>query len=169
MTSDLSSPFSSVCSRPMHVLEKAVYRGPNLYGHLPMIRFQLDPGDLEAWPTDRLPGFTDRLLMVLPGLRQHGCCFRTPGGFTRRLVEGTRLGHVTEHVAIEMQSLAGSPVIRGKTRSVKGREGVYNVMYHYREVEVGLLVGRLALQLVDSLLPTDPRYYSRSDWMLTRE
>jgi cyanophycin synthetase len=110
MTPDLSSPVSSACSRPMHVLGKAVYRGPNLYGHLPMIRFQLDLGDLEAWPTDRLPGFTDWLLMVLSGLHQHGCCFQTPGGFVRRLVEGTWLGHVTEHVAIEMQSLAGSRV-----------------------------------------------------------
>lgn len=73
----------------------------------------------------------------------------------RRLEEGTWLGHVAEHIALELQSLSGPRVTRGKTRSVKGEEGVYNVMYAYREEEPGLLAGRLALQLVDSLLPPE--------------
>ena len=138
---------------PMRVLERGVYRGPHLYGPLPMIRIQLDLGSLEAWPSNTLPGFTERLLAVLPGLHRHGCCFGTPGGFVRRLEEGTWLGHVAEHVALELQTLAGVRATRGKTRSVKGRPGVYNVMYRYREESVGLLAGRLALRLVDSLLP----------------
>jgi cyanophycin synthetase len=153
-------PIEGVCSsrslnKPARVLERGVYRGPHLYSHTPMIRIQLDLGVLEAWPSHRVPGFNDGLLELLPGLRQHGCCYREPGGFLRRLEDGTWLGHVAEHVALELQSLAGSPVTRGKTRSVRGRPGVYNVMYAYREEAVGLLAGRLALQLVDALLPSD--------------
>jgi cyanophycin synthetase len=142
-------------ARPMRVIERGVYRGPHLYSLTPMIRIKLDLGSLEAWPSNRLPGFTERLLAVLPGLHRHGCCFRRTGGFVRRLEEGTWLGHVAEHIALELQSLSGPRVTRGKTRSVKGEEGVYNVMYAYREEDFGLLAGRLALQLVDSLLPPE--------------
>jgi cyanophycin synthetase len=155
MAHDADEPAGTTPSGPMRVLERGVYRGPHVYGPTPMVRVQLDLGALEAWPTDRLPGFTDRLLAMLPGLRQHGCCFREPGGLVRRLEEGTWLGHVAEHVALELQSRAGSPVTRGKTRSVRGREGVYNVMYAFREERPALLAGRLALALVDSLLPPE--------------
>jgi|GEM_PF-6390535 len=73
----------------------------------------------EGWLTDRLDGFTDRLMQELPGLHEHGCCSGEPGGFLRRLRDGTWLGHVAEHVAPELQSRAGTPVTRGKTRSVR--------------------------------------------------
>ncbi|HEY8571527.1 cyanophycin synthetase [Phenylobacterium sp.] len=141
----------------MRVLERAVYRGPHLFGPTPMIRVQLDLGPLEDRPTDKLPGLTERLLELLPSLHNHACSLGHAGGFVERLREGTWLGHVTEHVAIELQSLAGVPVTLGKTRSVKGRNGVYNVLYAYKEPEVGLLAGRLALELVDSLLPDEFR------------
>ena len=131
----------------MRVVETSTYRGPHLYSHRPMIRVQLDLGALEAWPTHRLHGFTDRLLVALPGLERHGCCFRTPGGFVRRLREGTWLGHVIEHVALELQCLAGSEVSRGKTRSVKGRPGVYNILYVYETEGLGRAAGRAALLL----------------------
>src|SRR4051794_24458832 len=87
----------------MRVIGTSVYTGPNLYGTQPMIRIQLDLGALEEWPSNRLPGFSDRLLELLPGLHTHGCCFREPGGFVRRLRDGTWLGHVVEHVALEVQ------------------------------------------------------------------
>jgi cyanophycin synthetase len=148
---------SRVHAGPMRVLQSAVYRGPHLFSHTPMIRIRLDLGVLEAWPSDRLPDFTDGLLAMLPGLEEHGCSYGTRGGFVRRLREGTWLGHVTEHVALELQTRAGSRVTRGKTRSVRGCPGCYNVLYSYREEEAGLLAGRLALQLVDSLLPAELR------------
>jgi cyanophycin synthetase len=144
-------------SRPMHVIEAAIYRGPHLFSATPMIRIQLDLGELESWPTDRLPGFSDRLLALLPGLGEHECSLGHAGGFRIRLHEGTWLGHVAEHIAIELQSLAGARVTRGKTRSVKGREGVYNVLFAYEDEPVGLLAGWLALQLVNSLLPPELR------------
>lgn len=139
----------------MQVLESQVYRGPNLYGYYPMIRFQLDLGPLEAYPTSRLGGFTDRLIALLPSLYTHGCSYEEPGGFIRRMREGTWLGHVTEHLALELQTLAGTPVTYGKTRSVQGRPGVYNVLYTFREERVGMLAGWLALRLVDWLLPAE--------------
>lgn len=137
----------------MRVIETGVYRGPHLYSHRPMVRIQLDLGPLEDWPTDRLPGFSDALLRQSPGLWRHGCCYGEPGGFVRRLTTGTWLGHVVEHVALELQHLAGRPVTRGKTRGVKDRPGVYNVMFAYADEQTGLLAGRLALQIVNQLLP----------------
>jgi cyanophycin synthetase len=153
----MSTELTSTGGAPMRVLHSAVYRGPHLFSHTPMIRIRLDLGALEEWPSDRLPGFTDGLVAMLPGLQEHGCSYGTPGGFIRRLREGTWLGHVCEHVALELQTRAGSRVTRGKTRSVRGKPGTYNVLYAYREEEVGLLAGRLALQLVESLLPAELR------------
>lgn len=137
----------------MKVLETGVYRGPHLYSHRPMVRIQVDLGVLEQWPTNLIEGFTAALLAEMPGLQRHGCCYGEPGGFVRRLDDGTWMGHVVEHVALELQRLAGSPMARGKTRSVKGRPGVYNIMYAYADEQTGLLAGRLALQIVDRLLP----------------
>lgn len=138
----------------MRVLETAAYRGPHLYSTRPMVRMRLALGALEDWPTHRLPAhFVDRLLVALPGLETHGCAYRAPGGFVRRLREGTWLGHVAEHVALELQSVTGAPTTRGKTRSVKGQPGVYDVLFAYETEGLARAAGRLALVLVDSLLP----------------
>jgi cyanophycin synthetase len=139
----------------MRVIETAVYRGPHFYSALPMVRIRLDLGQLELWPSHRIPRFTDRLLVALPGLEGHGCSYHAPGGFVRRLRDGTWLGHIVEHVALELQTAAGSPVSRGKTRSVKGEPGVYDILYAYEDERVARVAGRLALGLVDSLLPPD--------------
>ncbi len=144
-------------SREMHVLSVKVYRGPHVYSSYPMIQIQLDLGRLEAWPTSSIGGFTRALTEQLPGLQGHGCSYGTPGGFIRRMEEGTWLGHVIEHVALELQTVVGMHVTRGKTRSVKGRPGVYNVMYTYVDESVALAAGRLAVELVQSLLPDDLR------------
>lgn len=119
-----------------------------------MIRLQIDLGSLEEWPSSRLPCFTDQLLVLLPGLAEHGCSYRAPLGLVRRLRDGTWLGHVIEHVALELQKLAGASVTRGKTRSVKGRPGVYNVLYQYEDEDVGLAAGVHAIRLVAALLPS---------------
>jgi cyanophycin synthetase len=143
--------------RRLTVLERAVYRGPHLYSARPMIRIQLDLGALEQRPTDTLPGFAEALLGELPGLASHGCSLARAGGLVQRMSDGTWLGHVIEHVALELQSAAGAATTRGKTRSVKGRPGVYNVMYSYEDEAAGLLAGRLAIELVDRLLPGELR------------
>jgi cyanophycin synthetase len=139
----------------MRVLETALYRGPHLYADKPMVRVQLDLGALESWPTDRLPNVVDKLLAALPGLCQHGCSYQAPGGLVLRMRDGTWLGHVIEHVALELQTLAGARTTRGKTRSVRGRPGVYNILYAYEGEGLGRAAGRAAIELVNSLLPLD--------------
>ena len=138
----------------MKILERKVYRGPNYYSYRPVIRLTLDLEELEAYPTSELPGFTAALLALVPTLHEHGCSYGTPGGFVRRLEEGTWLGHVLEHVAIELQCLAGTPVTFGKTRGA-GEIGVYHVVYSFQQEEVGLDAGRLAERVLRSLLPAD--------------
>lgn len=135
----------------MRVLETAVYRGPHLYSATPMVRIKLDLGRFEDLPTNRIPEFGGRLLQLLPTLAQHGCSLGHPGGLIERIADGTWLGHVVEHVALELQSLAGSPVSRGKTRSAPGEPGVYNVLYAYRQEPLGLAAGRVAIELVHGL------------------
>ena len=141
----------------MRVRALGVYRGPHLYSQLPMIRIQLDLGVLEQFPTSKIAGFPERLEQLLPSLVKHGCSYGAPGGFLRRVREGTWLGHVAEHVAIELQNLSGSAVTRGKTRSVKGHPGVYNVMFAYNDEATGRLAGRLALETIQDLLPDELR------------
>ena len=105
----------------MRILDRSVFVGPSLYAHFPVIRLELDLGELENWPTAKLgPAFIDGLVAALPGLAEHGCSYREPGGFIRRMREGegTWLGHVLEHAAIELQNVAGEDVTFGKTRSV---------------------------------------------------
>src|ERR1700730_1280560 len=139
----------------MRILDRSVYVGPSRHAHFPVIRLELDLGDLEAWPTGRLGGeFVDALAAALPGLVEHGCSYREPGGFFRRMREddGTWLGHVLEHVAIELQNIAGEEVTFGKTRGA-GRPGVYTVVYEYAQRDEGIAAGELGLRLLSSLLP----------------
>ena len=141
----------------MLILDKAVFVEPSLYAHFPVIRLHVDLGPLEDWPSGKLgPRFTDPLIAALPGLQQHGCSYGKPGGFIRRLTEGdgTWMGHILEHVAIELQNVAGESVTFGKTRS-HGPLGHYYVVYQYAQQEVGVEAGRLALLLLHSLLPPE--------------
>ena len=143
----------------MRILDRAVYVGPSLYAHFPVIRLEVDLGPLEAWPSAKLgPAFIDRLIEALPGLHEHGCSYGEPGGFIRRLREdeGTWMGHILEHVAIELQNVAGEPVTFGKTRGA-GAEGTYHVLYQYEQEDVGLEAGRLGITLLHSLLPPELR------------
>ena len=139
----------------MLILDKAVFVGPSLYAHFPVIRLDIDLGPLEEWPSGKLgQAFNDALLAELPGLHQHTCSYGKPGGFVRRLTEGdgTWMGHILEHVAIELQNVAGETVTFGKTRS-HGPPGHYYVVYQYDQEDVGLEAGRLGLTLLHSLLP----------------
>src|SRR6201995_2196820 len=143
----------------MRILDRSVYVGPSLYARFPVIRLLLDLGPLEAWPTGKLGApFVDALAAALPGLAEHGCSYKEPGGFLRRMREdeGTWLGHVLEHVAIELQNMAGEEVTFGKTRAA-GDPGVYTVVYEYAQRDEGIAAGELALRLLCSLLPEEIR------------
>jgi len=140
--------------RSIVIRELRVYRGPNYFSYDPSVHMVLDIGALEEEPTDTLPGFTEDLLAMLPGLKDHQCSRGRDGGFVERLVEGTWVGHVSEHVALEIQRAAGHELTRGKTRST-GERGVYNVIFGYLDETVATLAGRLAVRLVNHLITPD--------------
>ncbi|MDX2413116.1 MAG: cyanophycin synthetase [Woeseiaceae bacterium] len=150
----------------MRIVSTNVYVGPNVFAHFRVIRHILELGELEKWPTGRLgDAFIEPLLEILPGLHEHGCSYQEPGGFVRRLRddEGTWLGHVMEHVAIELQNVAGSPVTYGRTRSVDGHPGRYNMVFEYKDESVGRGSSALALKLLLSLLPEEIAVDGRPD------
>ncbi len=140
----------------LRILETRVLRGPNYWAREPVIRMLVDLGNLEEFPSNRLPGFTDALVALLPTLEDHACSLGRRGGFITRLQEGTWAGHIAEHVALEFQNLAGTDVRHGKTRAA-GVHGQYNCIYEYKEEAVGLEAGRMAVGLVNHLVaPDDP-------------
>jgi len=150
----------------MRIVSTNVYVGPNVFAHFRVIRHILELGELENWPTGRLgDAYIEPLLESLPGLHEHGCSYQEPGGFVRRLRddEGTWLGHVMEHVAIELQNVAGSPVTYGRTRSVDGQPGRYNMVFEYKDESVGRESSALALKLLLSLLPEEITVDGRPD------
>ena len=158
----------------MRIESTNVYVGPNLFARFPVIRHVIDLGELEQWPTARLgEAFIGPLLESLPGLHEHGCSYKEPGGFVRRLREdeGTWLGHVMEHIAIELQVVAGSDVTFGRTRSIDGRPGFYNMVFQYKDATVGREAGRLARELIGSLLPEELKFEGAPDpdWSFAEE
>src|SRR5829696_8724225 len=128
-----------------------IYRGPKIWTRMPAILLEVDIGDLEDRPTNKIPGFYEALIELLPGLYEHSCSVGKPGGFLQRLHKGTWMGHVLEHVALDLQNQAGAEVTRGKTREA-GERGVYNVVYAYAQEDVGIAAGLLAAGLLNHLI-----------------
>ena len=153
----------------MHIVDARIFRGPSIYAYRPVVRVTIDLGELERYPTTELGDFTDRLLQFIPTLDTHTCSYGEHGGFVKRMREGTWLGHVIEHVAIELQCLAGTPVSYGKTRGTGEREGIYYIVYSYREEHIGLLAAYLAVRLVNSLLPESLQGVERIDRLLPED
>ncbi len=139
----------------MKITATNVYVGPSIYANFPVIRMVLDLGVLIDWPSVKCgKAFTDGLQNAIPSLVEHGCSYRETGGFLRRLTEddGTWMGHIMEHVALEIQNIAGSGVSFGRTRST-GEPGMYNMVYAYKQRDAGIEAGHLALRLLMHLLP----------------
>lgn len=138
----------------MKIVERRGYPGPNIYALYPVVRLTVDLGPLDERFSDELAGFSDRLLAALPALERHGCCYREPGGFVRRLHTGTLAGHILEHLAIAVQNIAlGAPLLSfGKTRST-GRPREYHVVYQTADVRDGLAAGDVALRILTRCLP----------------
>jgi len=138
----------------LRIVESQVFRGPNYWSYEPCVRLLVDLGVLEYWPSNTIPGFVEGLLEMLPGVGEHSCSLGREGGFRERLREGTWVGHVAEHIALELQRESGAHVYRGKTRSA-GQAGRYNVIYGYWEEAVGIAAGKLAVRLVNHLVKPD--------------
>ncbi|RYZ02696.1 MAG: ATP-grasp domain-containing protein, partial [Comamonadaceae bacterium] len=119
----------------IQLLRVRYLRGPNLWTYRPVLEVWLDLRRLEDFPSNLIPGFTDRLTGLLPALIEHHCGVGERGGFIQRLNEGTWAGHVLEHVVIELLNLAGMPTGFGQTRSTS-RHGVYRMVFRAREEQV---------------------------------
>jgi cyanophycin synthetase len=162
-TSDdaLTSPEEPPAPRPdgqITIRQTKVLRGPNVWARVPVIHLIVDIGELEERPSNVIPGFVDRLVEQIPTLEEHECSLGHRGGFIERLHSGTWMGHILEHVALEIQGLAGIHVTRGKTRRTDER-GVYNVIYAYKQEDVGLAAGRLATRFLNHLVyGTEPGF-----------
>ncbi len=137
----------------MKIIETRALRGPNYWSNYrkKLIVMKLDLEELEQSPTNKIPGFFERMEKMIPSLYSHRCSFDHEGGFFERVKEGTWMGHVIEHIALEIQTLAGMECGYGRTRST-GKEGVYNVVFSYMEEKVGLFAAKASVAIADALV-----------------
>ena len=137
----------------MKILKIQALRGPNIWSitRKKLIQMRLDLEEMEERPTNLVPGFRERIEALLPTLIDHRCSEGCKGGFFQRVDRGTWMGHVIEHVALEIQTLAGMEVGFGRTRETK-TPGVYNVVFNYIEEKVGLFAAESAVNIVEALI-----------------
>ena len=130
-------------------------RGPSLWTYRPTLEAWVDIGDLEDCPSNTIPGFVERLCAWLPSLSEHRCSYGEPGGFIKRLHEGTWPAHILEHVTLEIQNLAGMPGGFGKARET-GVRGVYKVVVSARQEDVTRACLEAARDLVMAAIEDKP-------------
>src|SRR5437868_10507885 len=138
----------------MKILDLKVLKGPNYWSvrRPKLIQMKLDLEELEQRPTNTIPGFRERLEKLIPSLIEHRCSEDVRGGFFNRVEEGTWMGHVIEHIALEIQTLAGMDTGFGRTRSTGEKEGVYFVIFDYIEEDAGIYAARSAVRIVQALI-----------------
>ena len=136
----------------MRIIEIRAMRGPNYWSirRHKLIVMTLDLEEYEQKPTNKINGFYENLKKMFPGMYEHRCSVGTPGGFFERVQEGTWMGHVIEHIALEIQSLADMEVGFGRTRGF-GKEGVYSVVFNYIEEKVGRYAAKAAVRIAFAL------------------
>ncbi len=149
----------------MEIIEIKVMRGPNYWSNCrqKLIVMKLNLGISENFPTNTIDGFEERLVHCMPSLYTHRCSPGREGGFLERVHTGTWLGHVVEHVALEMQSLAGMECGFGRTRSA-GEKGIYNVVFSYVIEQAGIYAAKAAVRMVETLA-SDMYYNVENDIM----
>jgi cyanophycin synthetase len=138
----------------MRILEIKVLRGPNYWSvrRPKLIQMKLDLEEMEQKPSNKIPGFRERLEKLLPTLQEHRCSEGVPGGFFQRVDSGTWMGHIIEHVALEIQTLAGMDCGFGRTRSTGERDGIYHVVFDYMEEDAGVYAAKAAVRIVQALI-----------------
>ncbi|MFL5808765.1 MAG: cyanophycin synthetase [Flavisolibacter sp.] len=141
----------------MKIKEVKALRGPNYWSikNHKLIQMLIDLEDLEHCPTNKIPGFYERIQQLLPSLYDHYCSEDQPGGFFIRVKDGTWMGHVIEHIAIELQSLAGIKAGFGRTRG-SGKTGEYFVVFTYAEEASGRYTAEAAVRIAEALIKADP-------------
>ncbi len=147
----------------MQILEIKILKGPNYWSvrRNKLIQMKLDLEEMEQSPTNSIPGFRERLEKMFPSMYEHRCSVGKPGGFFERVEEGTWMGHVIEHVALELQTLAGMDTGFGRTRGANEKEGVYYVVFTYLEEDAGVYAARAAVRITEALAKNEA--YSLED------
>ena len=137
----------------MKVIEIKVMRGPNYWSiwRHKLIQMRLDLEEMEERPSNKIEGFSERLKKMFPSMYSHRCSEGCDGGFFKRVDEGTWMGHVIEHIALEIQTLAGMDCGFGRTRS-SSKTGVYNVVFSYMEEKAGVFAARAAVRICEALI-----------------
>ncbi len=137
----------------MKIVEIKILRGPNYWSNFrnKLIAMKLDLEELEELPTNKIDGFAERIEKLLPTMFSHRCSRGNEGGFFERVVEGTWMGHVIEHIALEIQTLAGMECGFGRTRGT-GAHGVYNVVFSYMEENVGIYAAKASVKIAEALI-----------------
>ncbi len=153
----------------MRIIEIKVLRGPNYWSirRTKLIQMRLDLEEMEEHPTNKINGFRDRMEKLLPSMYSHRCSVGTPGGFFERVEEGTWMGHVIEHIALEIQTLAGMDTGFGRTRGT-GKEGEYYVVFSYTEKEAGVYAAEASVKIAQALAD-DTAYDLEKDIQTLRE
>ncbi len=153
--SDSSPPTMTATKNEIQLLRINYLRGPNLWTYRPVLEVWLDLGELEELPSNRIPGFTDRLVALMPALVEHHCGVGEHGGFIERLTEGTWAGHVLEHVVIELLNLAGMPTGFGQTRGTSQR-GIYRMVFRARDEHVARQALAAGHRLLTAIINNQP-------------
>ncbi|MGZ5281186.1 MAG: cyanophycin synthetase [Bacteroidia bacterium] len=153
----------------MKILEIRALNGPNYWSvwRHKLIVMKLDLEEMEERPSSKIPGFVGRLEKLLPSMYEHRCSEGYRGGFFDRVEKGTWMGHIIEHVALEIQTLAGMEVGFGRTRST-GEYGIYNVVFAYTEERVGRFAAHASVNIVKALIE-DELYELDADIQQMRE
>ena len=128
-------------------------RGPNIWSvqRKKLIQMRLDLEEMEQFPTNKIEGFRERIEAMFPTMIEHRCSEGTRGGFFSRIERGTWMGHVIEHIALEIQTLAGMETGFGRTRETK-TPGIYNVVFSYTEENVGMFAAESAVAIAEALI-----------------
>lgn len=153
----------------MKIEEIKILRGPNYWSvrRTKLIQMKLNLEEMEQRPTNTIPGFRERLQAMFPSMYEHRCSEGVPGGFFHRVDEGTWMGHVIEHIALELQTLAGMDTGFGRTRGT-GEEGEYYVCFSYMEEDAGVYAAKASVRIAQAL--TDAAEYNlEEDIMNLRE
>jgi cyanophycin synthetase len=137
----------------MKILKIQALRGPNIWSvyRKKLIQMRLDLEETEQTPTNLIPGFRERIEALMPSLITHRCSEGCEGGFFMRIDQGTWMGHVIEHIALEIQTLAGMDAGFGRTRETK-TPGIYNVVFSYLEENVGIFAAESAVRIAEALI-----------------
>ena len=153
----------------MKILKIQALRGPNIWSiqRKKLIQMRLDLEEMEQFPTNKIEGFRERLEAMFPTMIEHRCSEGCRGGFFMRIEKGTWMGHVIEHIALEIQTLAGMDTGFGRTRETK-TPGIYNVVFSYTEENVGLFAAESAVAISEALI-SGVDYDLESDLQKMRE